>query len=156
MKNTEEVTEEMSRLVISLCDKYRRIYTEELKAKAELHDYAKSSAEAVYPKEKEMYEKLSADASKSFAGTHKLMGILYSCYKDKLKSRYAALRKNVLSEANVQMTVANFLVDIPKGLLDQEVVLWPKIPGTNTNNMSQILNWYRLRCIAMDAEMNAL
>lgn len=76
--------------------------------------------------------------------------------KDKLKARYAALRKNVLSEANVQMTVANFLVDIPKGLLDQEVVLWPKIPGTNTNNMSQILNWYRLRCIAMDAEMNAL
>lgn len=63
MKNTEEVTEEMSRMVISLCDKYRRIYTEELKAKAELHDYAKSSAEAVYPKEKEMYEKLSADAS---------------------------------------------------------------------------------------------
>lgn len=93
---------------------------------------------------------------KGFANTHKLMGILYSCYKDKLKARYAALRKNVLSEANVQMTVANFLVDIPKGLLDQEVVLWPKIPGTNTNNMSQILNWYRLRCIAMDAEMNAL
>ena len=93
---------------------------------------------------------------KGFANTHKLMGILYSCYKDKLKARYAALRKNVLSEANVQMTVANFLVDIPKGLLDQEVVLWPKIPGTNPNNMSQILNWYRLRCIAMDAEMNAL
>ena len=93
---------------------------------------------------------------KGFANTHKLMGILYSCYKDKLKARYAALRKNVLSEANVQMTVANFLVDIPKGLLDQEVVLWSKIPGTNTNNMSQILNWYRLRCIAMDAEMNAL
>ena len=63
MKNTEEVTEEMSRMVISLCDKYRMIQMEELKAKAELHDYAKSSAEAVYPKEKEMYEKLSADAS---------------------------------------------------------------------------------------------
>lgn len=93
---------------------------------------------------------------KGFASTHKLMGILYNYYKDKIKARYAALRKNVLSEANVQMTVANFLVDIPKGLLDQEVVLWPKIPGTNTNNMSQILNWYRLRCIAMDAEMNAL
>ena len=93
---------------------------------------------------------------KGFANTHKLMGILYTYYKDKIKARYAALRKNVLSEANVQMTVANFLVDIPKGLLDQEVVLWPKIPGTNTNNMSQILNWYRLRCIAMDAEMNAL
>ena len=42
MKNTEEVTEEMSRLVISLCDKYRMIQMEELKAKAELHDYAKS------------------------------------------------------------------------------------------------------------------
>ena len=47
MKNTEEVTEEMSRLVIFLCDKYRMIQMEELKAKAELHDYAKSSAEAV-------------------------------------------------------------------------------------------------------------
>lgn len=93
---------------------------------------------------------------KSFANTHKMMGILYNCYKDKIKARYAALRKNVLSEGNVQTTVSNFLVDIPKGLLDEEVVLWPKIPGTNTNNMSQILNWYRLRCIEMDAEINAL
>lgn len=93
---------------------------------------------------------------KSFANTHKMMGILYNCDKDKIKARYAALRKNVLSEGNVQTTVSNFLVDIPKGLLDEEVVLWPKIPGTNTNNMSQILNWYRLRCIEMDAEINAL
>ena len=93
---------------------------------------------------------------KSFANTHKMMGILYNCYKDKIKARYAALRKNVLSEGNVQTTVSNFLVDIPKALLDEEVILWPKIPGTNTNNMSQILNWYRLRCIEMDAEINAL
>ena len=92
----------------------------------------------------------------SFASTHKLMGILYRCCKDKIKARYAALRKNILSEGNVQTTVSNFLVDIPKGLLDEEVVLWPKIPGTNTNNMSQILNWYRLRCIEMDTEINAL
>lgn len=93
---------------------------------------------------------------KGFAGSHKLMGILYNCYRAKIKSRYASLRKNVLSEGNVQTVVSNFLVDIPKGLLDYEVVLWPKIPGTNTNNMSQIINWYRLKCIAMDAEVNAL
>ena len=93
---------------------------------------------------------------KGFAGSHKLMGILYNCYRAKIKSRYASLRKNVLSEGNVQTVVSNFLVDIPKGLLDHEVVLWPKIPGTNTNNMSQIINWYRLKCIAMDAEVNAL
>lgn len=93
---------------------------------------------------------------KGFAGSHKLMGILYNCYRTKIKSRYASLRKNVLSEGNVQTVVSNFLVDIPKGLLDHEVVLWPKIPGTNTNNMSQIINWYRLKCIAMDAEVNAL
>lgn len=105
---------------------------------------------------KTYYSPDSVTTFKGFANTHKLMEILYKYYKDKIKARYAALRKNVLSEANVQMTVANFLVDIPKGLLDQEVVLWPKIPGTNTNNMSQILNWYRLRCIKMDAEMDAL
>ena len=93
---------------------------------------------------------------KGFAGSHKLMGILYNCYRAKIKSRYASLRKNVLSEGNVQTVVSNFLVYIPKGLLDHEVVLWPKIPGTNTNNMSQIINWYRLKCIAMDAEVNAL
>lgn len=93
---------------------------------------------------------------KGFAGSHKLMGILYNCYRAKIKSRYTSLRKNVLSEGNVQTVVSNFLVDIPKGLLDHEVVLWPKIPGTNTNNMSQIINWYRLKCIAMDAEVNAL
>ena len=36
-------------------------------------------------------------------------------------------------EGNVQTVVSNFLVDIPKGLLDQEVVLWPKIPGTKAD-----------------------
>ena len=105
---------------------------------------------------KTYYNPSTVTTLKGFAGTHKLMEILYKYYKDKIKARYAALRKNVLSEGNVQTVVSNFLVDIPKGLLDQEVVLWPKIPGTNTNNMSQILNWYRLKCIAMDAEVDAL
>lgn len=102
------------------------------------------------------YNPMTVVTFKGFANAHKLMGILYNCYRDKLKSRYAALRKTVLSEVNVQMTVVNFLVDIPKALLDQEALIWPKIPGTNTNNMTQILDWYRLRCIAMDAEMEAL
>lgn len=92
----------------------------------------------------------------TFASTHKLMGILYKCYREKIKSRYATLRKNILSEGNVQITLENFLVDVPKAVLNQEVQRWPKIPGTMTNALSQILSWYHLRCIAMDAEVNAL
>ena len=63
MKDTEKVTEVMLATVVSTCEKYRMIEAEEQKAQAELHKHAKTENEAVYPKEKAMYDKLAADAS---------------------------------------------------------------------------------------------
>ena len=63
MKDTEKVTEAMLATVVSACEKYRMIEAEEQKAQAELHKHAKSENEAIYPKEKAMYEKLAADTS---------------------------------------------------------------------------------------------
>jgi len=63
LKDTEKVTEAMLATVVSACEKYRMIEAEEQKAQAELHKHAKSENEAVYPKEKAMYEKLAADTS---------------------------------------------------------------------------------------------
>jgi len=63
LKNTEEVTEKMIQQVVSACEKYRQVQAAEQKAKAELHEHEKAEAEAVFPKEKAMYEKLAADAS---------------------------------------------------------------------------------------------
>lgn len=63
MKDTEKVTEAMLATVVSACEKYRMIEVEEQKAQAELHKHAKSENEAIYPKEKAMYEKLAADTS---------------------------------------------------------------------------------------------
>jgi hypothetical protein len=61
-----------------------------------------------------------------------------------------------MSEENVALTFENFMVDIPRAVLNKEVEQWPLIPGTNTNNLTQILDWYRLRVQALDAEIEAL
>ena len=61
-----------------------------------------------------------------------------------------------MSEQNVALVFENFMVDIPRAILNKEVERWPLIPGTNTNSLAQILDWYRLRCIKIDAEVEAL
>ena len=65
---------------------------------------------------------------KGFAGSHKLMGILYNCYRAKIKSRYASLRKNVLSEGEaVKVTENNGM------LLNPTTGAIVKEPTGNTN-----------------------
>lgn len=91
---------------------------------------------------------------KSF--NHALIKLLVSFKLDAVKARYEVLRENVLSEANVTAAFCGFFAGIPKGLYDEEVKLWPAIPGSSANHLSQILNNYRLRVIEMDKQMAAL
>ena len=93
---------------------------------------------------------------KSYANGHQLMYLLRKYKRPLLKARYAELRAGVMSEENVAFTFENFMVDIPRAIQNKEVERWPLIPGTNTNNLSQILDWYRLRVQALDAEIEAL
>jgi hypothetical protein len=98
----------------------------------------------------------AAPTFKSYANTHRLMQLIRTYKRPVLKARYAELRKGPMSEENVALTFENFMVDIPRAVLNKEVEQWPLIPGTNTNNLTQILDWYRLRVQALDAEIEAL
>ena len=100
-----------------------------------------------------------ADGDCTFEGferEHRMMHIIYAYDRERLCTRYRELRKEVLSEEAVTYKLMNYAVNIPKANRDYEVLRWPGIPGTDTNNVSQMLHWYRLRCIALDAEITAL
>lgn len=91
-----------------------------------------------------------------FQNVHRLMHLIYTYDRARLCTRYRELRKGALSEEAVTHRVMNYAVGIPKANHDYEVLRWPGIPGTDTNNVGQILHWYRLRCIALDGEVTAL
>jgi hypothetical protein len=93
---------------------------------------------------------------KSYQDMHRLMHLIYTYDTARLCARYRSLRNGALSEVNVTQKIMNYCVNIPKGNHDYEVLRWSGIPGTDTNTYEQILNWYRLRCIALDAEIMAL
>lgn len=82
---------------------------------------------------------------------------LIKMYKlDALKARYKELRETVMSEDNVSYMFRNFAGSIPKPVLDEDNRVWPTIPNTNVNNVQQVIDWYRLRCQYIDAEVNAM
>lgn len=61
-----------------------------------------------------------------------------------------------MSEINVLDVFSNYICEIPKAVYDQEIKLWPSTLGTATNNLSQIMNWYRLRCQFIDSQIDSL
>lgn len=99
-----------------------------------------------------------ADVSPTFTYyvVSKIMNLIYKYDKERLKARYNKIRQTVFSEDNVSYMFYNYLVNIPKALFDEEVKLWPTLPGTETNNISQILNNFRLRCELLDNEIKNL
>lgn len=100
-----------------------------------------------------------ADGDCTFAGferEHRMMHLIYTYDRARLCTRYRELRNGALSEEAVTYKLMNYAGGIPKANHDYEALRWPGIPGTDTNNVSQILHWYRLRCIALDAEITAL
>lgn len=92
----------------------------------------------------------------SVADANRLFGLIKTNKTDELKARAVALRNGTMSEAGVMDVFVNFMQAIPTQILDEDVRLYPTIPSTNVHNLAQILNWYRLRCIAVDAEINAM
>lgn len=92
----------------------------------------------------------------SVANTHRLMELIKSSKTDELKARAVTLRNGAMSEAGVMDVFVNFMQAIPTQILDEDVRRYPTIPSTNVHNLAQILNWYRLRCIAVDAEIDAM
>lgn len=98
----------------------------------------------------------SAPSFTGFASAHRLMELIKNHKKDALKARYAELRNNILSESNIARTFGNFAGLIPVHALVKDVQKWPTIPNTAINNVSQIRDYYRMRCALADKWMEAL
>lgn len=90
----------------------------------------------------------------NFADTHRLMGVLWTNKRTELKTRTTYLRKNALDEGNICDVFTQFAARIPAALLEANCHRWPLLRSTNANNVAQILNWYRLRCIYIDNELS--
>ena len=86
----------------------------------------------------------------------RLFYLIYTYSKDELVSRYNALRDGILSEDNVSMIFNNFCGIIPQPLIDADNSLWTLKPGTATQTLARVLDWYRLRCDVIDAEIETL
>ena len=87
---------------------------------------------------------------------HRVMALIKSYKKDKLKARYAELRQGILSEDNVMLAFSNFIGSIPKALFDREVEIWPTLPSTSTCDLNQIVNYFNRRAALTDAEIESL
>lgn len=92
----------------------------------------------------------------SVASNNILMSRLKKYMAGRVRERYEELRNTVLSEDNIATTFINFIGTIPKAVYDEECKVWTMLPNTATNNLSQIQDWYRRRCVAIDTEFNEL
>lgn len=92
----------------------------------------------------------------SYASLSTLMNYIYTYKRSELKARYNALRADIMSVNNVAMEIYNFSASIPKVIKDIDMRKYPLLPATDTNTVDQIVNWYRMRCEVLDAEINAL
>jgi hypothetical protein len=87
---------------------------------------------------------------------HKLMQLIRDYKTASVKARYNQLRTTVLSEDNVLLEFENFIAGIPSAIYEQDTKLWPLIPGTRTNNLTQIANNYRLRVQLLDEQVEQI
>ena len=90
------------------------------------------------------------------ASEHRIFELIKTYKADELKARYKELVNGALSEEAVIETFTNFIGSIPKALLDEEVKIWPTLPSTSVNNVTQIIDFYRRRRAYIDPQIEAL
>lgn len=90
------------------------------------------------------------------ATTHRVFELIKRFKSGELKSRYATLRSNVLSETRICQYFENFAWAIPSPVLLKDVELYPSIMGSSVNGIDQICRWVRQRLEACDAWIDAL
>lgn len=81
---------------------------------------------------------------------HRLFELIKNYKKAEVKARYAVIKQNVMSENNVYLMFSNFIGKIPSQVYLEDAKRWPMIPNTSVNNISQILNYYRMRLAGCD------
>ncbi len=100
--------------------------------------------------------KNSGQTFSAIASAHRVAHILYTYDTADLISRYEVLRNSVLSESNVYEVFANYMGIIPKSVYDNEIIRWPTTPFSSVKDLNQIVDWYKERCILLDAEITDL
>lgn len=90
------------------------------------------------------------------AETHRAYELIKRFKTNALKTRYNALRSNVLSETRIMQYFENFAWAIPSPVLLEDVKCYPTIPGSSVNSIDQIGRWVRQRLETVDEWINAL
>lgn len=90
-----------------------------------------------------------------YASESALFNVIYTHHKKELKDRYMLRKFDKWSEENVFITLYNYAVQIPKIYFDEEVKLWKSLPGTNTNDLNQMLNFHRMKINHLDKEVSS-
>lgn len=87
---------------------------------------------------------------------HRLAKLMYDHSKERLKTRYQELRSSVLSDENIWYMLNSFANAIPKGVYDMDAKKWETMPATSTANINNYMNFYRMHCVYLDKEIEAL
>lgn len=90
------------------------------------------------------------------ADNHRLAHLLYKYSPQRLISRYRELRAGVLSEANVWHEFARFINIIPENAYRKDREIWIDVPGTSMAAIYTFMEYYRMHCAVLDAEIDAL
>lgn len=78
-------------------------------------------------------------------GTHALFDIVKKFYKQRLQTRWETTSGWLFTNARMYEIAYNLAIKFPQVLVNEDYRLWPDRPGTLTNNVDQILTFFRLR-----------
>lgn len=91
-----------------------------------------------------------------YASMHRVMWLISQRKTHELKERYKQIRASAMSNGNLFREFMNFTAGIPSVVFDEDVRKWPTIPNSKANTIPALLEWYRQRVIAIDAEVEAM
>lgn len=83
-------------------------------------------------------------------GINNLLDVVRKHYGPQIKARFQNLRYFRLGEINYIAELYKLAIQIPEVLMQEDYRLWPGRPGTHTNNLTQMLNYMRVRGAALD------
>lgn len=90
------------------------------------------------------------------ASSSRLFSLIYSYSKAKLVARYNALRQTIMSDGSVYSTYYNHVVRIPEEVYRQDTIVWPMLPGTWTNKVARVSDFYHMRAEYIDRAIKAI
>lgn len=85
-----------------------------------------------------------------WASASKLFNLIWKYKRSEVRARYNELRDSVMSEFNIATEFCNFTSLIPTVVLHDDAKVWKGKLSTESNNIAQILNFYRLKVMCAD------